>query len=55
MEYTRTSNSHSIIMDDEEIGQLVSALNSCNLTERRTFNKLLRHIKDGKDLCSDKG
>lgn len=53
MEYVRKSNVHSIKMDDNEISLLVNALNSCNLIERREFNKLVKYIKDGKDLLNN--
>lgn len=48
MDYTKTSDSHIITLDDYEIESLVNALESCDLTERRTFNGLLTKIKENK-------
>ena len=48
MEYFKTSVYHIIKLDDDELESLVNALESCDLTERRTFNCLLRKIKENK-------
>lgn len=50
MEYISNPNNHVIKMDDNEIQSLCDALDSCHLTERRTFYKLLKHLKDGTNL-----
>lgn len=40
MIYKKKEDKHLIVLDDEESKSLIAVLNSCNLTERRVFNKL---------------